>query len=60
MRTRPGGGGISDFGHPRTRGEGGVKKGQIFADVLYGWPLTAILSIVIEVSCYAAIMKQNG
>ena len=38
---RPGGGGgvISDFGHPRTRGGGGVKKGQIFADVLYGWPL---------------------
>ena len=28
---------ISDT--PRTRGEGGVKKGQIFADVLYGWPL---------------------
>ena len=37
---RPGGGVISDFGHPRTRGGGGVKKGQIFADVLYGWPLT--------------------
>ena len=39
---RPGGGGgggvVSDFGHPRTRGGGGVKKGQIFADVLYGWP----------------------
>ena len=30
---------VSDFGHPRTRGGGGVKKGQIFADVLYGWPL---------------------
>ena len=29
---------VSDFGHPRTRGKGG-KKGQIFADVLYGWPL---------------------
>ena len=43
MRTSGGGGGgggvlVSDFGHPRTRGEGGVKKGQIFADVLYGWP----------------------
>ena len=35
---RPGGGGVSKFGHPRTRGGGGVKKGQIFADVLYGWP----------------------
>ena len=40
---RPGGGGVfSDFGHPRTRGGGGVKKGQIFADVLYGWPLISI------------------
>ena len=42
MRTSGGGGGggvISDFGHPRTRGGGGVKKGKIFADVLYGWPL---------------------
>ena len=42
MRTSGGGGGgvVSDFGHPRTRGGGGVKKGQIFADVLYGWPLS--------------------
>ena len=47
MRTSGGGGGgggggvVSDFGHPRTRGGGGegVKIGQIFADVLYGWPL---------------------
>ena len=39
MRTSGGGGVVSDFGHPRTRGGGGVKKGQIFADVLYGWPL---------------------
>ena len=38
MRTSGGRGGISDFGHPRTRGRG-VEKGQIFADVLYGWPL---------------------
>ena len=28
---------ISDT--PGRGGEGGVKKGQIFADVLYGWPL---------------------
>ena len=41
MRTSVGGGVISDFGHPRTRGGGGVKEGQIFADVLYGWPLIA-------------------
>ena len=40
---RPGGGGgVSKFGHPRTRGGGGVKKGQIFADVLYGCPLNAM------------------
>ena len=32
---------VSDFGHPRTRGGGGVKKGQMFADVLYGWPLNS-------------------
>ena len=42
--VRGGGGGVvSDFGHPRTRGGGGVKKGQIFADVLYGWPLKSII-----------------
>ena len=39
MRTSRGGGVFGNFGHPRTRGGGGVKKGQIFADVLYGWPL---------------------
>ena len=42
MRASGGRGGVfSDFGHPRTRGGGGVKKGQILADVLYGWPLTS-------------------
>ena len=47
MRTSGGGGGVvSDFGHPRTRGGGGVKEGQIFADVLYGWPLTPIFTLV--------------
>ena len=45
MRTSGGGWGVvSDFGHPRTRRGGGVKKGQIFADVLYGWPLSAFLT----------------
>ena len=48
MRTSGGGGGgggvVSNFGHPRTRGGGGVKKGQIFADVLYGWPPSTLLS----------------
>ena len=38
MRTS-GGGVVSNFGHPRTRG---VQKGQIFADVLYGWPPTIV------------------
>ena len=37
-----GGGSVSDFGHPRTRG--GSKKGQIFTDVLYGWPLNVVES----------------
>ena len=36
---RPERGVVSDYGHPRTRGGGGVKKGQIFADVLSRWPL---------------------
>ena len=45
MRTSGGEGGVfSDFGHPRTRGGGGSKKGQIFADVLYGWPLLTLVS----------------
>ena len=39
MRTSGGRGVFSDFGHP-GRGGRGVKKGQIFADVLYGWPPT--------------------
>ena len=51
MRTSGGGGGggggvVSDFGHPRTRGGGGVKKGQIFADVLYGWPLSTFKLVI--------------
>ena len=33
---RMSGGVVSDFGYPGTRGEG-VKIGQIFADVLFGW-----------------------
>ena len=35
-------GGVSKFGQERTKGGGGVKKGQIFADVLYGCPLTRL------------------
>ena len=39
-RTSGGGGGVSQrFRTPPDEGGGGVKKGQIFADVLYGWPL---------------------
>ena len=53
MRTSGGGGGVvSDFGHPRTRGGGGVKKGQIFADVLYGWPLILLSERKIHVAKY--------
>ena len=40
MRTSRGGGGgggvVGKFGHPG----GGGQKGQIFADVLSGWPLS--------------------
>ena len=46
MRTSGGGGGVvSDFGHP-GRGGRGVKKGQILADVLHGWPLNTIFKFV--------------
>ena len=47
MRTSGGEGGstvISDT--PGRGGGGGVKKGQIFADVLYGWPLRHLISRV--------------
>ena len=44
---------VSDFGHPRTRGGGGVKKGQIFADVLYGWPLIACVPLDIPHDIYS-------
>ena len=38
MRTSSGGG--QQARTPPDEGGGGVKKGQIFADVLYGWPLS--------------------
>ena len=37
---RPGGGGSTVISDTPGRGGRGVKKGPIFADVLYGWPLT--------------------
>ena len=44
MRTSGGGGGSQSFRTPPDEGgRGGVKKGQIFADVLYGWPQGGIL-----------------
>ena len=49
---RPGGRGVSKFGHPRTRGGGGVKKGQIFADVLYGCPLNVNPRIMMKIEPY--------
>ena len=39
MRTSGGRGGSQRIRTPPDEGGGGVKKGQIFADVLYGWPL---------------------
>ena len=40
MRTSGGrGGGLGRVRTPPDEGGGGVKKGEIFADVLYGWPL---------------------
>ena len=33
-------------GHFRTRGGGGVKNGQNFADVLYVWPQSKLETIV--------------
>ena len=50
MRASGGGGVVSDFGHPRTRGGGGVEKGQISADVLYGWPLIKIYENIFPLS----------
>ena len=41
MRTSGGRGGLQWFRTPPDEGGRGVKKGQIFADVLYGWPLIA-------------------
>ena len=41
MRTS-GGGGSTVISDTPGRGGRGVKKGQIFADVLYGWPLIEI------------------
>ena len=50
---------ISDFGHPRTRGGGGVKKGQIFADVLYGWPLSVASKNEIIINKNGVKLKRN-
>ena len=36
------------------RGGRGVKKGQIFADVLYGWPLRTIVKEGTRVKLYCA------
>ena len=41
MRTSGGRGGSQRIRTPPDEGGRGVKKGQIFADVLYGWPLVA-------------------
>ena len=41
MRTS-GGGGLLVISDIPGRGGRGVKKGQIFADILYGWPLSVL------------------
>ena len=38
MRTSGGGGVFSDFGHPRTRAEGGSKKGKFLRTSLVDGP----------------------
>ena len=38
MRTSGGGGVVSDFGHPRTRGEGGQKKAKFCGRPLWMAP----------------------
>ena len=50
-RSQGGGGGgvVSDFG----RGGRGVKKDQIFADVLYGWPLFPASKNIVPIKSYA-------
>ena len=45
MRTSGGGGGSSVISDTPGRGGEGVKKVQIFADVLYGWPLTQLIDL---------------
>ena len=42
---RPGGGGSSVISDTPGRGGRGVRKGQIFAYVLYGWPLIDLFRI---------------
>ena len=37
---------------PSDEGGGGVKKGQIFADVLYGWPLSPSAQDMVVVENY--------
>ena len=48
MRTSGGGGGggvISDFGHPRTRGEGGSKKGKFLRTSFMDGPLQHLMNL---------------
>ena len=44
MRTSGGRGSTVISDTPGRGGGGGVKKGQIFADVLYGWPQTELVT----------------
>ena len=42
MRTSGGRGVFSDFGHPRTRGEGGSKKGKFLRTFFMDGPLDKV------------------
>ena len=54
---RPGPGGLKIRTHA-DKGEG-VKNGQTFSDVLYGWPLIFIISIILVYYLYLFILRKN-
>ena len=57
MRTSGGGGWSVISDTPGRGGEGGSKKpeGQIFADVLYGWPLRITLDLTMSTFTFNTI-----
>ena len=56
---RPGGGGVfSDFGHPRTRGEGGSKKGKFLRTSFMDDPLFIIALFHLDGRCASRISSK--